>query len=169
MNDWRRVLRAGRAIAGPRHSSRSAQPSPPVEDFVIPKTLYANTRDNIEEICRQINAAYAYDICDGSAVLIRKLVEMLLILSYKHHSIERTIKDGTGNYLELSAIVKEACQNSKLDFSRNAREYLELFREKGNLSAHNPFHISTRRDIETLQPKVRHLFQELLFKSGIRK
>lgn len=135
---------------------------------MIPTALYSNTRDNIEEICRQINLAYFHGVYDGAAVLVRKVVEMLLILSFKHHAQEHLIKDGSGNYQDLSLIVKEACQNTVLDFSRNAKEYLELFREKGNLSAHNPFHLSTKKDLELLQPKIRHLFQELLFKAGIR-
>jgi hypothetical protein len=125
--------------------------------------------ENIEEVCKQINRSYDAGIPDGAAVLSRKLIEMLLILSFKHCNIESIIKDPTnGNYFELSKIVKEAVQNTTLDLTRNAKENLEIFRDKGNLSAHNPFYISTIRELEKLQPKLRQLFQELLFKSGIR-
>jgi hypothetical protein len=169
MSDWKAVHKAAKAFAAavPSRAPKGVD-SGANGDFLIPSELYSNTRDNIEKICRQINSAYVYDISDGAAVLIRKVVEILLILSFKHFGIEQLIKDQYNNYQELSSIVKEACQNSLLDLSRNAKEYLEIFREKGNLSAHNPFHISTKKDLETLQPKIRHLFQELLYKSGIR-
>jgi hypothetical protein len=170
MSDWRKKLKAARLLATQLPSARAVVASESsVSDFMIAKALYSNTRDNIEEVCRQINLSYFYGIYDGAAVLIRKVMEILLILCYKHHGIESSIKDNVGNYQDLSLIVKDASQNTVLDFTRNAKEYLELFREKGNLSAHNPFHISTKADLERLQPKIRHLFQELLFKSGIKR
>ena len=43
------------------------------------------------------------------------------------------------------------------------------FKEKGDLSAHNPFHTSVKRDLELIQPKYRHLVQELFYKAGILK
>jgi len=100
---------------------------------------------------------------------MRRLMEMLLILAFKEYGIEGEIRGTDGNFLQLSDIVSKAIKNPTLGLSRNAKEYLELFREKGNLSAHNPFHNAVKKDLEIAQPKFRHLVEELFYKSGIHK
>jgi hypothetical protein len=138
-------------------------------DDILPFEFYRGKRQNIESIADQINKAFFYGIYDGTAVLMRRLVEMLLILSFKEIGQEDRIKGSDGNYLQLSQIINEAIQNKALDLTRNAKDYLKPFKEKGDLSAHNPFHTSVKRDLELIQPKYRHLVQELFYKAGILK
>lgn len=150
----------------------SIRPGIPVEEYsddIIPFELYRNTRDNIVKIADQINKSFYFDIYDGASILMRRLVEMLLILTFKEIGEENNIKDTDGDYFQLSKIISEAVSNKHLDLSRNAKNYLNLFKEKGDLSAHNPFHLCLKRDLELLQPKYRHLIQELLYKSQIIK
>jgi len=148
---------------------RKAPPEETYTDEILPFDLYRGKRQNIERIADQINKSFFYGIYDGAAVLMRRLVEMLLILSFKEIGREDRIKGSDGNYLQLSQIINEAVQNKALDLSRNAKNYLSLFKEKGDLSAHNPFHLSVKRDLELLQLKYRHLMQELFYKSQILK
>ena len=138
-------------------------------DEILPFELYRGKRDNITRIGDQINKAYHFEIYDGCAVLMRRLLEMLLILAFKENGIESEILDADGNYFQLSDITKAAIQSRTLGLSRNAKEYLESFREKGNLSAHNPFHHARKKDLEILQPKFRHVVEELFYKAGIVK
>jgi hypothetical protein len=138
-------------------------------DEILPFELYRGKRDNITRIGDQINKAYHYKIYDGCAVLMRRLLEMLLIQAFIENGIESEILDSDGNYFQLSDIIKVAIQSRKLGLSRNAKGYLDPFREKGNLSAHNPFHNARRKDLEILQPKFRHLAEELFYKAGIIK
>ena len=150
----------------------SIRPGLPIEEYtddIIPFELYRNTRDNIEKITDQINKSFYFGIYDGASILMRRLVEMLLILSFKEIGEENNIKNTDGDYFQLSKIITEAIANKKLDLSRNAKTYLNIFKEKGDLSAHNPFHISFKRDLELLQLKYRHLIQELLYKANILK
>jgi len=144
-------------------------PSDVYGDDALPFELYRGTRQNIERIADQINKSYHFEIYDGCAVLMRRLIEMLLILAFKEHGIESEIRGADGNYSQLSGIIAQAVGNTTLDLSRNAEEYLEIFREKGNLSAHNPFHNARRKDLELVQPKFRHLVEELFYKAGILK
>lgn len=138
------------------------------DDF-IPFELYRGSRENIERIADQINKSFCFGIYDGAAVLMRRLVEMLLILAFQVINQEDRIRGPDGNYMQLSQIINEAVQNKVLDLSRNAKTYLGLFKEKGDLSAHNPFHVTFKKDLELLQLKFRHLVQELLYKAGILK
>ena len=136
-------------------------------DDILPFDLYRNTRQNIERIADQINKSFYYEIYDGTAVLMRRLIEMLLILAFKGIRQEDSIRGSDGNYLQLSEIVNCAIKNRDLDLSRNAKAYLGIFKEKGDLSAHNPFHNCRKRDLELIQHKFRSLVEELFYKGGI--
>lgn len=136
-------------------------------DDILPFDLYRNTRQNIERIADQINKSFYYEIYDGTAVLMRRLIEMLLILAFKGIGQEDSIRGSDGNYLQLSEIVNCAIKNRQLDLSRNAKAYLGIFKETGDLSAHNPFHNCRKRDLELIQHKFRSLVEELFYKGGI--
>ena len=136
-------------------------------DDILPFELYRDTRQNIERIADQINKSFYYEIYDGAAILMRRLIEMLLILAFKGIGQEDSIRGSDGNYLQLSEIVNCAIQNKHLDLSRNAKAYLGIFKETGDLSAHNPFHNCRKRDRELIQHKFRSLVEELFYKAGI--
>lgn len=138
-------------------------------DDILPFDLYKGTRQNIEKVADQINKSFYYGIYDGTAVLMRRLVEMLLILAFKEIGQEDTIRDSDGNYLQLSQIITQAIPNRTLDLTRNAKNYLGLFKEHGDLSAHNPFYNCRQKDILNVQHKYRSLIEELFYKAGILK
>lgn len=136
---------------------------------ILPEPDYISTRDYIQSISKQINACYEHNVFDGCAVLIRRLVEILLILSYKELGIDGLIKDESGNYYMLDRIIKDAKANQALALSRNSKTSLETFRTLGNFSAHK-IEYTCRR--EYLRPHIiefRALIGELLHKAGIRK
>ncbi len=138
-------------------------------DDMLPFELYKGTTLIIERVADQINKSFHFGIYDGCAVLMRRFIEMLLILTFKNFNVENEILDASGEYFHLSLIIKKATANITIHLSRNAKEYLGIFRDKGDLSAHNPFHHALKKDLELVQPKFRHLVQELLSKSGIVK
>lgn len=135
---------------------------------VLPPTLYQNTRGFIESISKQINRSYEENIFDGCAVLMRRLEEMLLILSYEKLGITAAIKDANGSYLMLEGIVKNAENNPTLSLSRNSKRDIEVFRDLGNFSAHKVFYNAKREYIKEKIDDFRALVEELLHKSGLR-
>ena len=72
---------------------------------ILPEVDYRNTRGYIETLAKQINASFEQNLFDGCAVLMRRLVEVLLVLSYRHFKIEGAIQDGSGNYKMLEGII----------------------------------------------------------------
>jgi hypothetical protein len=135
---------------------------------VLPQALYQNTRGFIESIAKQINRSYEENIFDGCAVLMRRLEEMLLILSYEKLGIANSIKDAKNNYVMLEAIVKNAEGNATLNLSRNSKRDIEVFRDLGNFSAHKVFYNAKREYIKEKIDDFRALVEELLHKSGLR-
>jgi len=137
------------------------------EETVLPETLYRSTRGYIERLADQINASYEHNLFDGCAVLMRRLLEICLILSYEQLGIASEIKDGDGNYKLLQAIVANACANSTLGLSRNSKSCIETFRTLGNFSAHKIHYNAKRADLNSVKQDYRACIEELLYKAGI--
>jgi hypothetical protein len=138
------------------------------EGTILPEVDYAGAWGYIVSLAKQINRAYEDNIFDGCAVLMRRLVEVLLILSYRKLGIENAIKDGGGNYVMLESIINDAKTNAGLALSRNSKESLEVFRKLGNFSAHKIEYTCRREYIKPHIQEYRALIVELLHKSGIR-
>lgn len=138
------------------------------EGTIIPEIDYAETRGYIISLAKQINVSYEQNAFDGCAVLMRRLVEVLLILSYRHLKIDNVIQDRNGNYEMLEAIIANAKNNADLKLSRTSKNDLDLFRELGNFSAHRIEYTCRREYIAPHIQKYRALIVELLHKAGIR-
>lgn len=138
------------------------------EDTVLPTAVYENTRGFIESLARQINASYEYNIFDGCAVLMRRLVEVLLILSYENHSIDQIIKLPDGSYKSLDQVISDAKQNGSLKLTRDTKATLDTFRTLGNFSAHKIYYNCRRSDLKHSLSGFRTTIEELLYKSGLK-
>ena len=99
---------------------------------------------------------------------MRRLIEVLLILTYRASGIESKIKDSNGDYKNLSKIIGDAVTNKTLDLSKNAKASLDDFRTLGNFSAHQIYYNAKRQDIKKEIQPFRAAVEELLYKAGIR-
>jgi len=139
------------------------------EDTILPLPLYENTRGFIESLAKQINASYEFNIFDGCAVLMRRLLEILLILTYEHLNIEAELQDTNDNYVSLEKIIANAKSNKKLKLSRDSKSVLGEFRALGNFSAHKIYYNCRRADLKKVASNYRATIEELLYKCGVRK
>jgi hypothetical protein len=136
---------------------------------ILPETLYANTRGFIETLSKQINASYENNIFDGCAVIMRRLLEVCLILAYQKISIETAIQNPDGSYKMLDGIINDAVTNPKLSLSKDSKATLHDFKELGNFSAHKIYYNCRKSEIELVARKYRATIEELLYKSGLFK
>jgi hypothetical protein len=139
------------------------------EDTVLPGPIYQNTRGFIESLAKQINASFEYNIYDGCAVLMRRLLEICIILSYEHSNIDPQIRDTNGNYQPLEMILSHAKTCAILKLSRDTKSVLDEFRVIGNFSAHKIYYNCRRDDLKTILKPYRATIEELLYKAGIKK
>lgn len=137
-------------------------------DSVVPAALLQEKRAFISALINQINASYENNIFDGCAVLMRRLLEIMLILSYESLSIEAAIQDGAGQYKMLNNIIDDAVQNKTLKLSRNTKESLDVFRKLGNFSAHKIYYNATRKSIESVILDYKAAIEELMYKAKLR-
>lgn len=134
---------------------------------VLPNALFSSLPSNVQSLCKQINASYENNLFDCTAVIMRRLLESLLVLSYQKAGIESDIMNG--NYhVTLDKIIKNAEQNVTLALSSNTKKDMALFKDLGNYSAHKIWYNCTQGDIKPHVLKYRAIIEELMYKSGLK-
>jgi hypothetical protein len=133
---------------------------------LIDETKFCGKLGYLTNLIQQINCSYKNNCYDACAVLMRRLFEVLLILSYQKLQIDNMIRSQDGNYLMLEGIVHDAKTNTTLKLSRIKNEF-DSFRKVGNFSAHNITYIAGQRDIDNIKLNYRVMLEELYNKAGI--
>lgn len=134
---------------------------------VLPDALFSSLPANVQSLCKQINASYEKNLFDCTAVIMRRLLESLLVLSYQRAGIEADIMNG--NYhVTLDKIIKNAEQNTTLALSSNTKKDMALFKDLGNYSAHKIWYNCTQGDIPPHILKYRAIIEELMYKAGLK-
>lgn len=134
---------------------------------VLPDDLFASVSVNVQSLCKQINASYENNLFDCTAVVMRRLLESLLVLSYQKAGIESQIMNGN-RHVTLDKIIKNAEQNTTLALSSNTRKDMALFKDLGNYSAHKIWYNCTQGDIKPNILKYRVIVEELMYKAGLK-
>ncbi|HLR38614.1 MAG TPA: hypothetical protein VK084_11250 [Chitinophagaceae bacterium] len=135
-------------------------------DTILPKALYENTRGYIERLAKQINASYESNIFDGCAVLMRRLTEVTIILTFKKLDIEDEIMNGD-RHVGMKLLIDTAIKNQTLDLTTDSRKCIHKFRELGNFSAHKVYYNCKRKYIQEVIPEYRALIEELSHKAQL--
>ena len=134
---------------------------------VLPDALFVGLPTNVQLLCKQINASYENNLFDCAAVMMRRLLESLLVLSYQRSGIEDEIMNG--NYhVTLDKIIKNAEQSKTLSLSSNTKKDMALFKDLGNYSAHKVWYNCTQGDIKPHILKYRVIIEELMYKAGLK-
>lgn len=135
---------------------------------ILPTQLFEKLPQNIQSLCKQINASYENNLYDCAAVMMRRLLEGLLVLAYQNNGIENEITEKSGWHSTLDKIIKNASQNSTLALSANSKRDMSLFKDIGNYSAHKIWYNSTKQDIEPHILQYRVIIEELMYKAGVK-
>ncbi|GGC92621.1 hypothetical protein [Enterococcus wangshanyuanii] len=134
---------------------------------LIDEIKFCNKRQYIDKLIKQINCSYSNNCYDACAVLMRRLFEVLLILSYQALGIDEDIKNqNDSGYIMLDGIVKNAKSNTILKLSRIKNEF-DTFRKVGNFSAHNITYTAGKKDIDDIKIDYRVMLEELFTKSNL--
>lgn len=134
---------------------------------LIDEKKFCGKRGYLDQLIRQINHTYAANCYDATAVLMRRLFEVILILSYQHVGIDCQIRrQSDDGYITLEGIIKNAKDNQVLKLSRIKNEF-DTFRMIGNFSAHNLTYTAVRKDIDDIKINYRVMLEELYNKAGL--
>ncbi len=134
---------------------------------LLDETKFCGKRKYLDKLIKQINHSYANHCYDACAVLLRRLFEVLLVLSFQNLEIDDEIKDSSGTgYVMLDGLVKKAKDNKVLKLSRIKNEF-DTFRMVGNFSAHNITYTAGKKDIDDIKLNYRVMLEELYNKAGL--
>jgi hypothetical protein len=134
---------------------------------ILPESLYANTRGFIERLARQINASYENNIADGCAVLMRRLLEILLILGYRENGKEAEIQDGA-THKKLTTIIDYTISTKALLLQKDTLETLHDFRLLGNFSAHAIHYNCRKEELTKIARKYRVAIEDMLYAAKLK-
>lgn len=132
---------------------------------LLDETLFCGKRGYLDKLIYQINHCYKDNCFDACAVCMRRVFEIVLILSYENLGIQDEIKKD-GEYLMLDRIASNAVNNSKLGLSRLKKEY-DTIREIGNYAAHRIQYNTRKKDIDDIKQSYRVCLEELYYKAGL--
>lgn len=127
---------------------------------LIDEIKFCGKRGYLTKLIKQINLSFKNNCYDACAVLMRRLFEVLLILTYQEAGIEDAIKRNDG-YVMLADIVKDAKNNQILKFSKRIKENFDNFREVGNNSAHSITYTAGQKDINDIKIDYRVMLEDL--------
>lgn len=128
---------------------------------------FITKNSTLNKLIKQVNNNYKNNCWDACAVLLRRVFEISLILTYQHNNIESEIIDSQGRYLLLDKIIVDAKNNTTLKLSgKNANQY-DKYKLFGNLSAHELTYNASKQDIDSMFPQYRVMLEELYKKAGL--
>lgn len=133
-----------------------------VEDHVLPEEMVKGTRPYIEKLAHQINGCYEYKFYDGSAVLMRRLLESLLIEAFAKAGFDNEIRGNNGEYKMLADIINTAKSRHYIKLARGSDQICDNVKYVGDRSAHSRTYVSTQKDVQDLIPTFRTIIAELL-------
>lgn len=145
-------------------------PAPPLADSggLFPLSILSKTnRSYLLGVGSQMNGCYKEGWYDACCVMMRRLVELSIIEAFEAKKVEHKIKDGNGNYLQLSDLVARAQSEATLNLSRNCKRSLPRLRDLGHQSAHGRYFNATKADVENFQPDIRLVLEEFLHHAGL--
>lgn len=134
---------------------------------LIEEIKFCGKRPFIDRLIKQINFTYGKNCYDACAVLMRRLFEVLLVLSYQNLGIETDITNSQGNHLMLEGIVKNAIQNKRLNIPSRISKNFDAFREVGNNSAHSITYTAGKKDIDDIRISYRVMMEDLYNRAGL--
>lgn len=134
---------------------------------LIDENKFCGKRGYIDKLIKQINHTYSHNCFDACAVLMRRLFEILLVLTYQKTGNEAAITRSDGTHLMLEGIVKDAVQNKRLGIPSRISKNFEAFREVGNNSAHSITYTAGQKDITDIQRDYRVMMEDLYNRAGL--
>ncbi|MGN6534546.1 MAG: hypothetical protein ACTHKQ_02285 [Mesorhizobium sp.] len=137
-----------------------------ITDELISNDIPLGGRKYLEEIRREANGCYQFELYSGAAVMCRRLTEMLMVDAFEKAGHLSGILDGNGNIKPFSEIISAAQSKNFIRLSRTSPGIIDKVKAVGDAGAHHRFYISKKKDLDELNPGLRHILTELATLAG---
>jgi len=131
-------------------------------DSIIDRALFTDRRPTWLAIVVEMNGCYDHGFYDGAAVLARRLAETLILEAFKAKNAEAAIKTSKDEFMMMEGLIGVLSSGQQIKLSRSSKPALDPIKTVGDIAAHSPHHITTRKDVDAIAPQLRVLISELL-------
>lgn len=132
-----------------------------VKDLLISNSIELGGRRPLEAIRREANGAYERGFYNSSAVMCRRLAEMLLIEALEKNGAADSIRDANDNILAFSDLISVAKSGQYVKLSRSAPSAFSKLKELGDAGAHHRYFVAVKKNLDDLNPGYALLISEL--------
>ncbi len=121
----------------------------------------------ITRLVPQVNGTYEWEWFEGSAMLLRRLMETLIIELYTRRGWTHDVQDPvTNEFLMLKGLIDKLNGDARLRVQKRTIDGLNKVKELGDTAAHD-FRIWVRKsDLDRIQSVVRLICERLVFTIG---
>lgn len=133
----------------------------PVPDKFLPGSISLGGRKHLDALRREINGSFESGFYNSCAVMCRRLMECLLIEAFDVSGHKAAITGADGNLVGLNEILAKAKSGVHVKMSRNSPRVADRVKDSGDAAAHSRHYVTSKRDIEDLNPGFRQLVSEL--------
>ena len=134
---------------------------------LLEEVKFCGKQPYLDKLVWQINSCSGNNCYDACAVLMRRLFEVLLVLTYQNKGAEADITRPDGTHKMLEGIVKDARQNPKLGIPSRISNNYDVFRDVGNYSAHSITYTAGKLDIDKIARDYRVMLEDLYTRAGL--
>lgn len=132
---------------------------------IVPSSYFNIKYKYLLKLFKQINCCYENNCFDATALLMRRLMEVLLILNFQYFRIENLILKSSNEvmYKNLSEIIDITRSNAiTLHIDKEMSKSLLTFKELGNYAAHKTTYNVHKQAISEQITNYQILIQQLL-------
>lgn len=146
----------------PQVVAMAAGPVVPATQAVVPMAVVAGTRGYLESLALQVNGCFEKKWFDATAVLMRRLIEVLIVDIYENRGEVDKLLDVQGRVRPLSELVAVMRGERSWKLNKETDQALEDVRNLGNLAAHQRRYKVRKPDVEALLRGFRLAIDELV-------
>ena len=158
--------RAATATKAPKIKKKQPTAKQSSDSYLQPEIL-EKMPAYIIRLVPQINGSYEHEWYEGTAMVLRRLMETLIIELYSRRGWSRDVQDpDTNEFVPLKALIDKLNGDARLHMQRRTIDGLKKVKEVGDTAAHD-FRIMIRKsDLDKIQSAVRLTCERLIFTIG---
>jgi hypothetical protein len=136
-------------------------------DQYVPLEILDKMPPYITRLVPQINGMYEFEWYEGSAMVLRRLMETLIIELYIRRGWKQDVQDpGTNEFLMLKGLIGKLNGDARLRMQKRTIEGLNKVKELGDAAAHDFKIRIMKSDLDRIQSAARLTCERLVFTIG---
>lgn len=156
----------GFILYSPLREKIDAEVDKPIElkpgNSLFPLSIFDNTRKYLTDFSKEASSCYEYGLYTSCLFMLRKITETLIIELYESKGIQANIKNGNGDYFQLSDLIKSVSHDSTWKLTKIVKENLPKIKLLADSSVHSKRFSAKKPDIDEIKTNVRIAFEELI-------